>query len=117
MTGRPNDHPPEFISEPITPEAGTFSTDMMSQGLASLPRAFTWREQRYEITECLEHYKESTPEGGKATGERYLRRQYFVVMLDTDQRATLYVQRQGAGKQRWFLYTIEQKKGAEGPRD
>ena len=101
----------EFISEPIKPEAGTFSTGPMATGLASLPEAFVWRNRRYRIVECIEHGKQSSPD---STGEVYLRRQVFVVLLDSGQRATLYVLRQaprgaapGAARRRWFLYSIE----------
>ncbi len=103
----------EFISEPIEPETGSFSTELMARGLAALPGAFTWRGRRYEVVDCLDHFKVSSPEGGKAGGERYLRRQVFIVRLDTGQRAKLYVQRhapRGASgrvsKQRWYLYSI-----------
>ena len=104
----------QFISEPIDPEAGSFSLELMARGLASLPAAFTWRRRRFEILECLDHAKVSAPEGGKAGGERYLRRQVFNVRLDTGQRATLYVERQArrgasprSARRRWFLYSIE----------
>ncbi|MHC4949197.1 MAG: DUF6504 family protein [Planctomycetota bacterium] len=96
-----------FISEPITPEPGSFTTELMSRGLAGLPGAFTWRGRRYEIVDCIDHFKQSAPEGG--TGERYLRRQVFRVRLDTGQEASLYVERQarsGSGRRRWFLYTL-----------
>ena len=103
-----------FISEPIEPDAASFSTEMMAMGLASLPGAFFWRNRRYEIVECLEHDKVSAPEGGVAGKERYLRRQVFTVRLDTGQIAKLYVLRQAprgasprAARRRWFLYTIE----------
>ena len=103
-----------FVSEPIQPERGSFSPEMMAQGLASPPAAFVWRDQRYEITDCLEHTKQSSREGGRASGELYLRRQQFVVRLDTGQVATIYFERQprpGASlrsaKNRWFLYEIE----------
>ena len=103
----------EFISEPIEPEPGSFSTELMARGLAALPGAFTWRGRRYEVVECLDHFKESAPEGGKAGGERYLRRQVFIVGLDTGQRAKLYIQRQAprgasgrVAKQWWYLYSI-----------
>jgi hypothetical protein len=105
----------EFISEPITPERGSFTTAGMTQGLASLPRAFTWRGKRYEIVECLEHEKRTATEGHTATGDRYLRRQEFLVRLDSGQHARLYVTRQAAlgsrgasKKRRWFLYSITQ---------
>lgn len=105
--------PEQFVSEAITPEPGAFQTELMSQGLASLPAGFTWRGRRYRITDCLSHTKQSANEGHTAEGERYLRRQTFQVKLDTGQTATIYFQRQaprGAGvkaaKRRWFLYSI-----------
>ncbi len=103
----------EFISEPIEPEPGSFSTELMARGLAALPGAFTWRGRRYEVVECLDHFKETSTEGASAQGDRYLRRQVFIVGLDTGQRAKLYVQRQAprgasrrVSKQRWYLYSI-----------
>lgn len=104
----------QFISEPITPEPGSFTTELMGQGLASLPAAFTWRGSRYEIVDCLEHWKESSREGGRAVGELYLRKQRFRVKLHTGQIANLYFERHArpgvsreTAKQRWFLYTLE----------
>ena len=104
----------QFVSEPITPEAGSFSTGPMASGLGSLPTAFTWRNRRYRIVECLAHHKLSAPEGGVPGGEMYLRRQEFSVLLDSGQRATIYVTRQpprgatpAAARRRWFLYSIE----------
>lgn len=103
----------QFISEPITPEVGSFSTELMARGLAALPGAFTWREKRYEVINCIDHYKETSTESSKAQSDRYLRRQVFVVELDTGEIAKLYVLRQGASggssqakKQRWYLYSI-----------
>ena len=103
----------QFISEPITPEVGSFSTELMARGLAALPGAFTWRNKRYEVVACIDHFKETSTEGGNAQSDRYLRRQVFVVELDTGEIAKLYVLRQGsaggssrAKKQRWYLYSI-----------
>ena len=104
----------EFVSEPIAPEPGSFSTAPMTRGLASLPAAFTWRNRRYRIIECLLHDKRSAPEGGVEGRERHLRRQEFVVRLDTGQRATLYFERQArrgasprSARRRWFLHSIQ----------
>ncbi|MHC4220319.1 MAG: DUF6504 family protein [Planctomycetota bacterium] len=103
-----------LVSEPIEPEAGSFSPVPMATGLASLPAAFTWRNRRYEIIECLDQAKVSAPEGGVEGHERYLRRQVFSVRLHTGQAATLYLERQArrgasprAARQRWFLYSID----------
>ncbi len=104
----------EFVSEPIAPEPGSFSTAPMASGLGSLPAAFSWRGRRYEITECLGDAKVSAPEGGVEGHERYLRRQVFCVRLHTGQAATLYLERHArrgasrrAARRRWFLYSIE----------
>jgi len=103
----------EFVSEPIRPERGGFSPELMTQGLASMPSAFEWRGRRYEIVECLSHVKQSSPEAHRAGGELYLRRQEFVVRLDSGQIARIYIERQPragssarSSKNRWFLFTI-----------
>jgi hypothetical protein len=109
-----------FISEPIAPERGTFAPGSLSTGLASIPTAFVWRNRRYEIHECLNHAKLSSPEGGRAGAEVYLRRQEFLVRLHTGQIARLYVERHSRGRgprvkpdgtpasipQRWFIFSI-----------
>jgi hypothetical protein len=96
-----------FVSEPIVPEPGSFSTEGMARGLASMPGAFTWRGRRYRVVEQLEEHKVSGPEGGRADGERYLRRQVFRVRLDSGEVATIYVLRDSrVGKRRWFLYSL-----------
>ena len=112
MTDRPETHA-EFISESIEPVPGSFQTDLMAQGLASLPGAFTWRDQLYEIVECLEHVKQTSPEGGNVVGDRYLRRQQFTVRLGTGQIAVIYFERHARpgtsrkiAKKRWFLYSL-----------
>jgi hypothetical protein len=104
----------EFVSEPIVPEPGSFTTGPMAAGLGSLPAAFTWRNRRYEIIECFDQAKVSAPEGGVEGHERYLRRQVFSVRLHTGQAATLYLERHArrgasrrAARRRWFLYSIE----------
>lgn len=102
----------QFISEPITPEVGSFSTELMARGLAALPGAFKWRDTRYEIVNCIDHFKETSTESSSAQGDRYLRRQVFVVELNTGEIAKLYILRKGSGgsskarKQRWFIYSI-----------
>ncbi len=103
----------QFVSEPIVPEKGAFSTELMAIGLASLPAAFTWRNRRYVIAESIGHEKKSSPEGGRAGNEVYLRRQEFTVRLDSGEIARLYIERHArrgasrtAAKHRWFMYTI-----------
>jgi len=98
--------PDEFVSEPITPEVGTFDTAAMSRGEPGLPRHFTWRGQAYEAVELLRTWKTSTPE----RGEMYLRRHWFEVRTNTGARMTIYCERQTKRpkqpKQRWWVYSI-----------
>lgn len=99
----------EFLSEPITPHAGTFDTADMAAGLPGLPRGFTWRGASYDVAEQLESWKQSAPEVGRLSGERYLRRHYFRLRMADDSIWTVYLVRQtprsGSPKQRWFLYS------------
>ncbi|MHC5004124.1 MAG: DUF6504 family protein [Planctomycetota bacterium] len=98
--------PEQFVSEPIVPDRGSFSPELMATGLASLPGGFTWRGRHFDIVECLDHHKQSSAEGGHAGGQVYLRRQVFRVRLDDGSIASLYVLRDSrAGKRRWFMYS------------
>ncbi len=101
----------EFLSEPITPYAGTFDAAAMAAGLPGLPRGFTWHGERYEVVEQLASWKQSAPEVGRLAGERYLRRHYFRLRMSDNSIWTIYLVRQtprsGSPKRRWFLYSRE----------
>jgi hypothetical protein len=94
-----------FVSEAITPEAGSFDALAMSRGEPGLPAAFTWRGTRYVVHRLISTWKTSTPD----RGEMYLRRHWFELETTTGERMTLYCQRQAGSaarrKQRWWLYT------------
>lgn len=121
-TGRPGGagSEPVFISEPVTPDAGTFDTARMSQGVAGLPAGFTWRGRRIGVRQVLEEWKESEAEGHRPGNERYYRKHCFRLEGDDGDVYTLYVLRQvKAGesqKRRWWLYTVE-RRGPEEPTE
>lgn len=100
----------QFISEPITPSGGHFDTAAMGRGEPGLPLQFAWRGQTYRIVEKLDQWKQSAPEGGRADGERYLRRHYYTLRMADDSVWTIYfvrhTPRSGSPKSRWFLYKI-----------
>lgn len=102
----------EFISEPITPSAGTFDVSRMGRGEPGLPEGFTWREESASIVEVVETWKQSSREGG--VGELYLRRHYYKLRMSDGSVWTVYFVRQaprsGNRKARWFLYSLENKK-------
>lgn len=100
----------EFVSEPIEPRAGSFDPAAMVRGLPGLPDAFTWRGQTMAIAEELEAWKQSAPEGGRAEGERYLRRHYYRLRMADESVWTVYFLRQAArgcgARRRWVLYSV-----------
>ena len=102
----------EYISEAITPDPGTADTFAMARGLAGLPSGFTWRGQHYKLGSILKQWKCSEPEGHRQGAERYYRKHYFQVRVDSGQTMTLYVVRHTKSgeppKRRWWLFTIDQ---------
>ncbi|MGE0480305.1 MAG: DUF6504 family protein [Phycisphaerae bacterium] len=98
--------PGEFISEPVIP-CGAVDTAAMARGEPGLPAAFEWRGDRFEIVEVLGAWKESSREGGRATGELYLRRHYYRLRVSDGTIWQVYFVRQaprtGSPRRRWFL--------------
>lgn len=99
----------KFVSEPISPVAGTFNAAGMTRGEPGLASRFIWREQEYAVAEVLETWKETGPckSGGN---EQYLRKHWFKIRTDDDLEMTIYFERQARtkkqSKQRWWLYTV-----------
>ncbi len=100
----------QFVSESITPSGGHFDTAAMGRGEPGLPLEFTWRGQTYHIVEELDRWKQSSPEGGRADADHYLRRHYYNLRMSDDSVWTVYfvrhTPRSGSPKRRWFLYKI-----------
>lgn len=101
----------DFISEPIEPVGG-HDTVAMGQGLPGLPKAFMWRGEKVRVASVMTTWKASSAEGGRPGGERYLRRHYFRLRMNSGDAWTVYFLRQtprsGSPKARWFLYSIEE---------
>ncbi len=115
MTDRehPTD-PGEFISEPITPDAGTFDAGAMASGRPGLPAGFTWRGDHYHIREVVSERKASEAED-HAAGERYYRKHFWKVRVESGQTMTIYAVRHvkpGENpRRRWWLFTIDSRSG------
>jgi len=97
----------EFVSEPLTPTAGSFDASAMSRGEPGLPGGFTWRNQKYEVARLMSKWKSS---GGSGCGETYLRRHWYRVETTGGERMTLYCERQArsakTAKLRWWVYSV-----------
>lgn len=102
----------QFVSELITPVAGTFDAGAMSRGEPGLPTRFTWRGTPYSVADVLTVWTTSSPEAG--SGEMYLRRHWWELRTTSGHVMKLYCERQAKTrrnpKARWYLYTIGQSK-------
>jgi len=84
----------------------------MCTGLAGAPTAFKWRKNKHTVAELLERTKFSRGDAHNPAKEKYLKREYFTVLLTCGATAQLYIERQprpgstgAARRQRWFIYT------------
>ena len=107
------DHAPdtphkEFVSEPITPVAGSFASASMAAGEPGLPSRFVWRATEYEVLQVLEAWK-TLGQCTHGSGELYVRRHWFRVVTADGAEMELYFDRQPRVRQRmqrWWLATI-----------
>ncbi len=101
----------QFVSEALSPLRGTFDAAAMARGLPGLPSGFVWRGQSYTVDDVLERWKASSREGGRASGELYLRRHYYRLRMNDGSLWTVYFLRQtpqsSSPRVRWFLYAVE----------
>lgn len=101
----------ELISEPIAPAGGFVGAAATARREPALPAGFFWRGDMYTVVATVGAWKESDREGGRASGELYLRRHYYRLSMSGGSTWTVYFTRQGPRsgdpKKRWFLYTIE----------
>ena len=101
----------QFISDPLKPLPGGFDTAPMARGEPGLPAGFTWRGESLRIEQVLETWKASSREGGRATGELYLRRHYWRLKMSDGATWVVYFTRQtpksGKPTRRWFLYSVD----------
>jgi len=109
----------EFVSEVLRPLRGTADAKAMSTGLPGLPTGFVWHDEEYHVVEQLEAWKHSSREGGRASGELYLRRHYYRLRMSDDSIWTVYFTRQpssaAAARRRWFLFSREEPEPPESP--
>jgi hypothetical protein len=103
----------QFISAELKPVAGTIEMAGMGAGQPGLPRQFRWGARQIQVVQVLRTWREtgSCRNGG---GEQYVRKHCFEVLLDTEERAEIYFERQarsGKSRSRWWLRAIEQAAG------
>ena len=103
----------KFISEPIKPVLATADTGGMATGGPVLPHEFVWRGKVLGISAVLRTWHETGP-CTHGSGEAYVRKHWFEVETNTNQRAKIYFERKPRGRQwtqRWWLFSIEESRG------
>jgi len=102
--------PEEFVSEEMTPVAGTGRAAAMARGEPGLPDWFTWRSTEYRVRGVIRQWKTSGPCKSGAP-EMYLRRHWYRIVTEPRAVMTVYCERQARSrkraKSRWFIYTVE----------
>ena len=97
----------EFVSEPLTPDAGSGSLAAMAQGEPGLPRAFTWRGTRYELARVDATWKGH----GEDRGDTYVRKHWYDIVTTSGLRLRVYFDRNpgrgGSQRSRWWVYSVE----------
>jgi len=107
--------PEHFVSEPLTPEPGTFDVSRMSIGEPGLPRRFVWRGQTYEIKTAVHSWRETGP-CRHGSDERYVRKHWYEVETTAGDIMTIYFDRhprRGSRGPRWWLFSVREGKQRE----
>lgn len=106
MTEKPHFGNDRFVSEPIEPNRNSFDTTQISTGVPGIPYEFMWKNKKYNVAKVIETWK-STGKCHSGSGERYVRKHWFRIRVQSGELMTLYCNRQckksGTG---WVLYSI-----------
>jgi hypothetical protein len=99
-----------FVSEPMTPVAGTSDPAAMARGEPGLPQRFSWRGREYRVVEVVRTWKTTGPCVSGAD-EQYVRRHWYAIRTEPPMTMTVYCDRQPKDrkrpKARWWVYTVE----------
>lgn len=98
-----------FVSEPIEPLDQSHDVTAMARGEPGVPLRFRWRDEDHEVVAILRRWKVASREGGRASGELYVRRHYVEIETRRGLVLSLYCERstpRGRSKRRWFVSRI-----------
>jgi phosphoribosylglycinamide formyltransferase-1 len=98
----------QFIGAAIQPDVGSIDATRLVTGQPEMPQRFLWNQQTYQVVRVIRTWRDA----GSCThgsGERYVRKHWFEVMVDTGQIMKIYFDRQprsGKKSKRWWLYSV-----------
>lgn len=97
-----------FVCETITPCGTAFDSGAMSQGAPGVPLRFLWRGGEVRVRGVLSTSKTLRACRNGST-DRYIDKHMYRVETDDGRVMTLYRRRTGKGRDKWTLYTIQEK--------
>jgi hypothetical protein len=97
-----------FVSEAILPDASGVDPSRLALGEPAVPRAFTWRDRRYEIAGLVSTWRTYKTD----RGEKYVDRHWFEIDTAGGERMRIYCERRRRTLERWWLFSIEGGKRA-----
>jgi Family of unknown function (DUF6504) len=91
-----------FLGQSLIPE-GALDASVLAQGEPSLPRAFTWDNDRIEVGTLRKTWRSTKDD----RGDTYVKKHWFEFETTDGRVAVVYFDR-GArkGAPRWWLYTL-----------
>ncbi len=100
-----------LISEPVTPDAETFDTQMMAAGVPGLPKRFVWRGKSYTVSRVLKTWT-TLRNCRNGSGEKYRNKHFFEIETGGGEVMTLYHVRRSGRDAVWTLYTMRDSQAA-----
>lgn len=98
-----------FVCERIIPDPGSFDARAAASGEPALPLRFSWRGETMDVEEVLDTWKDTGP-CSHGSGERYIRKHWYLVRTGGGKVMKIYFERQARSKRdlkaRWWLYTL-----------
>lgn len=98
----------QLVSATLRP-IGAFDSQAMAAGVPGLPEGFVWKQQRHHIRLVQSSWKEYDHDRTHGSSERYLRKHWWTLLMDSGEQWKVYLTRQPGSRrgfrQRWWLYS------------
>lgn len=95
-----------FVSEPISPDAGSGDVEAMGRGEPGAPSGFWWRDRHYVLARVHSSWKSYAMD----SGDKYVKRHWFEIETTTGEQMRIYCERHPKGKAArnnpWWVFSV-----------
>lgn len=98
----------QFIGEAIQPDVASIDASRLLAGQPAFPQRFLWNRRTYQVVRVVRTWRDTGP-CTHGSNERYVRKHWFEVHVDSGQVMKIYFERQprsGKKSVRWWLYAV-----------